>query len=383
MKAFIRPLFQHRFIRLASYTYLAYLLVCVLIISPLLTWGLGKLYQQQTGRNLEHGLVSLNPFNLAITAHNLQDNNPDGSLLWSTDRLTLNLSLLQSLAHLSYTLDEIAIDNLFLHPQIVKNGKWNFEDILQHQKTLASTATKPSTPAEKPIAVAINNIVLSSATFEFSDLQQSTAFHSRLENIQFTLNNFSTATNQNQTYNFHAGKTETGELKIAGQLHADNTQGELLLSNINLLPVWQYFKNDLNFTLEAAKLNGKSQFDLQWKDNFNWSIKQTELSLTNTKLRSGKKDARNAELSLAKLQVKNVSAASRNQLISIANVQLDGLQLGSWNQGGDTGLARAFALKNTTPSSDTSPPWEFAINTLTVNNAAVDWKAGELNNHPF
>lgn len=383
MKAFIRPLFQHRFIRLASYIYLAYLLVCVLVISPLLTWGSGKLYQQQTGRTLEHGVVSFNPFTLAITARNLQDKNSDGSVFWSTDRLALNLSLLQSLSHLNYTLDSISIDNVYLHPQIVKNGKWNFEDILQHQKSLKPVDTKQPTQTGKPLALAINTIVLSSATLEFSDAQQSTAFHTRLENIRFSLNNFSTNNNQNQTYDLHAGKPESGEIILTGHLHTDNTQGELLLSNINLLPVWQYFKSDLNFTLEAAKLNGKSQFDLQWKDNFNWSIKQSELSLTNTKLRSGKKDARNAELSLAKLQLKNISAASRNQLVAIANAQLDGLQLGSWNQGADTGLARAFSLKNTTPANDTNKPWEFVINSFALNNGAIDWKAGELNNHQF
>lgn len=388
----LATIFKHRIVRLASYIYFAYLILCMLVIMPALNWGTGQLYQQQTGRALNVGLITFNPFALSVTARDLQDNNPDGSLFWSTERLTLNLSLLQSILTRAYTLDSIAIDSLHVHPQILKNGRWNFADILQHQNALASTTSEPPTASENPIALAINKIALTSATLEFSNMIQTTNFHTRLDDIQFSLDNFSTAGNRQQDYVLRAGKVETGVLSVSGRLQTDGTSGELHLANIDLLPVWQYFKKDLNFILQTAQFNGQSQFDLQWKDGFSWSVAHTNMQLENTQLHSGKKDAPNAELSLTKFQLENISASSRDQLFSITNARLDGLQLSSWSKGSDSGLLQAFAFKNSASAQsntasdsgrDNEAGWGLTVETIAVNDAAVDWKVGELNDHAF
>ncbi|MDR7090539.1 DUF748 domain-containing protein [Cellvibrio fibrivorans] len=389
--ALLMQLWQQRAVTLLFRVYAIYLVVCILVVLPLLNWGAGAIYQQQIGRILHYDLIHFNPFTLAITARNIQDNNSDGNPLWSARRIHIDLSLLQTMIHFAPTLDEVELDGLWLHPQKLANHTWNFDDIRQYRaaQAAANPTPAPVTDESELPALIINHTRVTIESLQFTDSTSAEPFHTSLDNIQFELQNFSTLADENQPYQLQAAMGDGGELIWKGNLSIKGarSQGELALNNINLQPVWKYFKSQLNFTLQKAHLNLEGQYQLRWKKDLIWSLEQGQLVMANSKLRSGKASARDVEMSLGELKLSGISAASQTQQLAVADVQVNGLQLSSWSQGGNTGLARAFILKSMAgdaPAVDASnTPWVVMVNKFALNDAAVDWRAGDLDQHLF
>lgn len=390
--AFLTHLIRRPLVKWLAYSYLTYLGICVLIVMPLLNWGASVGYEQQTGRKLHYNLINFNPFTLSITAYQLYDNNPDGSRLWSVEQVHINLSLIQSLANMAPTLDEVSISGLWAHPQILKDRHWIFDDILQHQAALAAAnpAPAPAPDDEELPALIINHTSVGIDSLQFSDHTAEEVFHTSLDNIQFELHAFSTLIEEGQDYQLNASIGEGGELEWKGKLSLKGgySEGTLALNKIALKPIWRYFKSQLNFTLQDANLSLGGEYQLRWKKALKWSLEQVQLTLADTKLRSGKTNQRDAEVTLNELAINGISAASDTQQVAIQDIQVDGLHLSSWNQGGDTGLARAFIIKSLTdepapaPVAE-SPAWKILISALAVKEAAVDWRSNDLNQHVF
>jgi len=391
ISALLTQLWQQRAIQILLRAWLAYLAICMLILLPLLNWGAGVIYQQQTGRVLHYDLIHFNPFTFAITARNLQDNNPDGKPLWSARHIHINLSLLQTIIHFTPTLDEVAMDGLWLHPQKLANRTWNFDDIRQYRaaQAAANPAPAPITDESELPALIINHTRVVIDLLQFTDSSSEEPFHTSLDSIQLELQNFSTLADESQPYQLQAAMGDGGELAWKGNLSIKgaHSQGELALNKIDLQPVWRYFKARLNFTLQDAHLSLGGQYQLHWKKDVIWSLSQGELALTDSKLRSGKASARDLEMTLGELKLSGISAASQSQQLAVADVQINGLQLSSWNHGENNGLARAFILKSLAgdvPAVDTSSaPWVVLINKFALNNAAIDWRVGDLAQHQF
>ncbi|HSC69344.1 MAG TPA: DUF748 domain-containing protein [Cellvibrio sp.] len=387
IRAQLKQLGQYRSLRWVLGIGSGYLLLCLLVV-VLLNWQVGKLYQQQTGRVLQSDLVTFNPFTFAITARDLEDHNPDGSLLWSAQQVQLNLAPLDSLLERTPILDAVEIEGLRLHPHLLANGSWNFDDILKHQAALpVETAQDDS---EDLPALRINNTRIAIAELQFSDSSLADPFSTSFKDILFELQGFSTLDEAGQVYQLSARTAEGGELNWKGtiSLKGGQSQGELAAKNLNLLPVWQYLKSSLNFTLQNARLSAAGNYKVQWHKDFSWSVEQGKLALTDGKLRSGKASARNAELSLAALTLEGITAGSQTQQLVVDKAQLNGLHLSSWSQGSDTGLAQAFILKSlagdqtVTESADT-PSWVVRVNNFAINNAALDWRVAELEQRLF
>lgn len=371
---------RHRTTKLLVRAGLIYLALCIVVVVPLLNWGTKSLYHQQTGRTLESGLIIFNPFTFSITASELADHNPDGSLLWSVNYIHLNFSPLQSLFHFAPALDGVDVDGLQIHPHLLANNRWNFSDILDHQAKLAQAnpASAPTGSDELP-ELLIDHIRIVMNALEFTDSREKTPFKSRIETVLLEVQDFSTRADEGPIYDLAVTLPDTSTLSAKGafSLNSAHTQGEVTLSNISLQPLWKYVKAGFNFTLENSVASGTGQYDVQWKKEVDWSIAQSQLTLTKNKLRSGKASARNAEVTLGSLALTGIAASSKTQKAEVAGVKADGLQLSSWSQGSDIGLLRALALTdNGSASSD--KPWVVLVKSLAVNNAAIDWRTAEL-----
>lgn len=390
--ALLTQVWQQRAVKMLVRAYVIYLAICVLVVLPLLNWAAGAIYQQQTGHTLHYDLIHFNPFTLSITARNIKDNNSDGIPLWSASRIHINLSLLQTIIHFAPTLDDVELDGLWLHPQKLANSSWNFDDIRRYRTAQAAANPTPAPIADESElpALIINHTRVVIDSLQFTDSSGAEPFHTSLDNIQFELQDFSTLADESRPYQLQAAMGDGGELIWKGNLSIKgaHSQGELALNNIDLQPVWKYFKSRLNFTLQQAHLNLEGQYQLRWKKDLIWSLEQGQLVLANSKLRSGKATARDVEMTLDDLKLSGISIASQTQQLAVADMQVNGLQLSSWNHGENNGLARAFILKSlagdAAPAADTSSaPWVVLINKFALNNAAIDWRVGDLDQHQF
>ena len=148
---FFANIFHRRWLRWLATAYLVYLALCIVIVMPLLNWGAGAIYQQETGRKLIYDPITINPFALSITATNIKDDMGDGTSQWSAERIHINVSLLQSLSHLAPTLDEVALNGIQLRLQKQAEDRWNFSDIEQHRASFpVESVQEPTATNELP-----------------------------------------------------------------------------------------------------------------------------------------------------------------------------------------------------------------------------------------
>lgn len=394
IRVFLTHIVKHKLTRILLGTYLLYLAISILVISPLINMQASHWYQQQTGRPLHFEVIHFNPFTFSLTLRNANDNNPDGSPLWSVRRVFINVAAVKTLLGFTPTIDEIRIDQPWAHPQILSDSQWNFADILQHHTKPVVTLPEPSLPeADKLRALVINNIQILNGTLQFTDksLKKPIAVH--IDNISFDMQNLSTLADDKQAYLLRARVRTTDATKTQGELlwqgnlslNEEYDQGTLALKDIILSPFWPYIKSHFNFTLHKATASVTGEYHIQWKNTLDWSISQGQLQLENIGLTSGKKATRNAELTTNKLLLDKIDVTSKEQSVKIASVIVDGLQMASWSQGSDSGVMRAFTF--TAPQDDaapnTSPEWTFAVNALSLKNASVDWRVAELEQHNF
>ena len=376
--------------------YVGYLAVCILLLMPLINWGLGAVYQQQTGRTLQYHFIRFNPFALSLTLTNVRDNNSDASNLWSAKRAYINLSLMQSLVKFTPTIETIELEGVQFHAHKLAAGDWTFADIIQHQVALAAAnppANTSESSADELPALLIRQLRIGIDTLKFSDDSHAEPFGVELNKIRFALQDFSTLVDEGQPYHLQATLGDGGELSWTGELSLRSAQsrGELAIHNINLQPAWKYFKSQLNFTLQKSLLNIQGQYQVNWKKELNWSITDTELSLHDSSLRSGDNNAPDAEIQLGELRATGIQLTSQTQLAAIDDLHINGFSLASWSRGSDNGLTRAFSIKpqeSTTTSDDKSTdsneqPWLAQVKSVAINNAAIDWRVAELGLHEF
>lgn len=386
-----------RWLRWLAGIYLGYLTLCVLILMPLINWGIGAAYQQQTGRTLHYDLIRFNPFALSLTLPRIRDDNSDSTNLWSAKRVYLNVAVVQSLINLAPTIEQIELEGIQIHAHKLANGNWTFADIQQHQAALAAAnpaaATSESAADELP-ALLIQQIRVGIDSLKFNDDSQTDPFALEAQQIQFALQDFSTLLEEGQPYHLQARLGDEGELNWSGtiSLKSAQSQGELAIRNINLQPAWQYFKSRLNFTLQKSLLDIEGQYQVNWKKDLSWSITQTQLAVRESALHSGASNIRDAEIHLAELRATGINIASQTQVAAIEKVQFNGFSLASWSQGSDNGLTRAFSVNNsgaTTSGSadsnakDSASPWVAQIQSVAINDAAIDWRVAELGQHQF
>lgn len=382
---------QHKLTRALILVYLSYLALSLLLVLPLLNWLASPLYQQQTGRPLQHGLMVFNPFTLSLTLKQLADNNPDGSVLWSAERVHINFSLLQSLVNVAPSLDQFAATGVRVAAHKTSAGQWTFDDILQHQAAQPAAPASVDEEAAIPVLV-IDNILLAIHEIAFTDASRDETFHSSLENIHFQLRDFSTINEVGQPYEFSAKVVDGGELSWRGtlSLKAGESEGELALKNIALRPVWQYLQSKVNFNLRKADISFAGQYKLHWKDALQWSLTQSQLDLHNLDIRSRRADA-DSSLAFTRLAVQGVQISSLTRKVDIAAIDLDGLEVASWSEADKVGLLELFSVTGDITSAvdqdaeltEESNPWIARINSAQINAATIDWRVVELQDRHF
>lgn len=371
--------------------YIFYLALSMLVISPWINWQVGRYYKEYTGRDLHFDTIHFNPFALSLTLQNASDKNVGGSILWSVTRVYVNCSLLESLAQQTIVVDEIRIDQPQAYPQRLTSSQWNFDDILHHQSVaIEGQQQNNSTESTTLPAISIRNIQITEGNFEISDKSLKKPVVVAINNLFFEMEGFSTVSDDAQAYSLkatiiNADKEKTpGELEWQGKLslkNADN-KGSLTVKNILLSPFWMYTKPHFNFTLHSTTANITGDYHINWKNAFEWSLQDGQLSLEKISLTSGKKATRNAELTTDHLLLDKIAISSTQKSIKIAEVELEGVHLKSWSEGAESGFIKAFMPDSSNEESEPSP-WTVNIESLAVNKSAVDWRVADLAQHNF
>lgn len=354
--------------------YFIYYLLVGLLATQVINRYVGIIYKDQTGRTLQYDSAGINPFTFALYIYQPKDINPDESVFWAADEVSLNPSLLGSVFSKGFVLDEVRIQSLYLHVKKQKNGEWVFADVLNHLDS------QPTTPDATKDSAALPGIVITKVNFNarflgYSDWARQEPFDASLNDININLSDFSTLAEEGRPYHFVASDEEGGELEWEGTLSllSAKSSGRLDLRRISLLPAYRYIKSDVNFQLNSALAEVGANYSLSWADpaNIQFVIDKGKFSLK--KINMTPNDDPTSGFSLENFTIDNISVDSQKRSIYSPGAILDGFNgTVSILKDGSSNFTKMFSINNKNEPEEKgntdARPWSFNLDTIKVIN---------------
>lgn len=414
--------------RLAT-AYALSLVAVTLIALPALNGLAPSLFKQQTGRDLQFGSITFNPFTLSIEIDRVRIDNPDASLFIALDDLRANFAL-SSLWH-GLTLDDLTLTALQAQVTQTTPDRFNFSDILDHRQRISPAPAKPEQPGTWP-QITLRHLQLNAAQLGFTAPYLATPLDTRIENLQLQLDQFSTAAsapvasplpplsigklqlaiataalNLPRTpapFATHIGNLQLqldsfstvtpmaqpfvlamadesgGTLHINGKLSpaGAHVEGEIQADKLSLLPAWRYFSQQLHFDLDSGAVSTATRFSADWRDTPRYRVETATANVQKLQLHS--RDDPTTQLALDRLALSQTSLDSASRQISISVANIEGLSIRGENR--DTHISLADALKldlfDTEEPAAPAPPWQLQLNKFALDHSRIDWRTNSV-----
>lgn len=215
---------------------------------PWLNRAVSENYFEQTGHQLEHDELDIQLLKCNLGVKHLKDS----TNLWKAKSVRLNVACRQSLRERSVIINEITIEQLDANTKQQEDGRWNFDDVLQHQQKIAKAAP-PKKPTDKTIPVVIKKLtVINSAVH--SSLTALDNMPLEAAPLNFTISNINLGSNNPSGFSLKADLNKSAQIAVAGKLNIASLSGELDIDARNIPFVW--FNKILEPYVTLEVLNG-------------------------------------------------------------------------------------------------------------------------------
>jgi len=226
------------------------------LVLPWLNRAVSENYLQQTGRSLQHDKLDVQLLKCNINLNQLKDS----ADLWQADSLHVNLACWQSLRERSLVINEIAIQKLLAKPQQDKNGQWSFADILKHQDMLKkqnALKKKPTVETQNGAPVLIKKITIANSTVN-SNLLALNNMPLIAAPLNFTLSNIDLRTHSPSGFTLRVDLNKSAQVSVSGKLNLESLTGEVEIDARNI--PFQWFNSALQPYVALEVLNGTIEF---------------------------------------------------------------------------------------------------------------------------
>jgi len=231
------------------------------------------------------GDIHINPFLLQVRVKDFYLTGPQGTKLVGFSRLFVDFEV-SSLWHRAYTFNNIDIDSPFANAVIFKDGRLN----------LAQLSPPPSDKSQpksnEPIpALRIGSFKVTGGFLSFDDRRRPSDFATRLEPINFELQNFTTGVDGGR-FTF-TGMSKLGErIEWHGHLAVQpiESDGEFQIAGLQAHTIWEYLEDQLNFQVNYGKIDVNATYKFTLKDDVDLKVDVSKVALTDLTVRPKKSD---------------------------------------------------------------------------------------------
>jgi len=349
-------------------------LICLAYYTFLLPWlnrAISENYQQQTGHQLQHDKLNLHLFKCNVDLNHLKDS----ANLWQVEAVHLDVACWQSLRQRSLVVNDITISKFVTSPHQLENGQWSFSDILQHiDKVNKKSAPEKSNNNAIPVAIkkfTLTDSIVNSNVLALNNMPLA------LTPLNITIKDIDLRKTQPANFSLKATINQSTPIEVSGALNLLSLTGEFDINAQNIPFVW--FNSALKPYVALEVLNGA--FELHNHVVLTAGVPQKIISsgkLTDLKLRPTTMDqdaVKWKSLAWEKAEVLINEKTIHLPLLTLN--ELDGQFIITKDR---TTNVQAMILKpvvsepakqNETALEPASQPWQFNVDRLAVNNAAI------------
>ncbi|WP_439100987.1 DUF748 domain-containing protein [Congregibacter sp.] len=383
--------------------YIVYLLLCLLILMPALNIMTPRLVKDNLDRALSSELILFNPFTLTLEARGVTIREAEGHVPLGFESLKINLSL-ESLWDAGVVLDAFIIRQLDIHVLRDTTGQFHFADLVSEEEQAAQES-----PGAVP-GITIHDLLIEAHTIRYTDETRSGPYTTAQSDFRVRTANLTTVPDRESNGDLVVTGDGGGLLRWSGDLEiaAGSSRGRISVENIDLTPAWRYEAESLPFVLHSARFNAVLNYTVDWNDDLQATLSDSELRLTKMDISPADGEAfPNTAVQLEELRVTGIAANLAEQSVDMTVFTVDGLHLSGFDEGGSPSLLAMFDMgqdsiedgdgdgqqeigaqaasatqtgdaASDSDSSDDDSPWRVGLKRLTLQNSAIAWHTDYL-----
>jgi hypothetical protein len=372
------------FLRVIAITYITYLAVALLLITPALNLLPHKYLKDNYDRELQTGWVLLNPFALSLDISEAQLDDSTGKPFVAFSEASIDLSL-EGLWQPGWVLNTVKIRDLYVEVTRLTETEYNFSDFISGDSAVEEPPAEepPATEVSALPGVTIHHLELHSDAIVITDQARETAYVSRWDGLHIQVQDISTVFEEGRPFSVEVEAADGGKLQWTGEISIPQGQssGRLSLSDLNLHKLWVYAKPWLAFEIKDGRLDIEANYQLGWNDVLSYSVSKGQVGLADLDI-APKAAAQlvDTALSLKALAIDNITVDSVAHQVTIDSVTLDTVAVAGWMEESRISLQELFAVNlpadtQTKDDSEAGEPWTVALNKAQLRNSSVRWRS--------
>jgi uncharacterized protein DUF748 len=228
------------------------------------------------------GDIRINPFLFQVEIKDFSLTGANDTKLAGFARLFVDFQV-SSIWHRAYTFSHIDIASPFATAVIFKDGSLNLAQL--SPKT--AKKPKPDQKDAEPIpALRIGSFKVTQGFLSFDDRRRPSDFATRLEPINFELQNFSTGV-QGGRFTF-TGASKLGErIEWHGHLSVQpiESDGEFQIAGLQAHTIWEYLEDRLSFLVNSGKIDLNATYKFSLQDDVDLKVDVAKVALTDLAVR--------------------------------------------------------------------------------------------------
>jgi Domain of Unknown Function (DUF748) len=229
------------------------------------------------------GEIHVNPFLLQVEVKDFVLSGARETHLVGFKRLFLEFEAMSSLWHRAYTFNTIDVSQPFANAVIFKDGHVNLEQL--SPKPSPKPQQKPKSGGTIP-AVHIGDFKVAQGFLSFDDRRRPSDFATRIEPINFDLQNFTTDVQGGRFVLTGVSKADE-RFEWRGHLSVQpiESDGEIQITALQAHTIWDYLKDLLNFQVNSGKIDLTTTYKFSYDHDVALTVDVPKASLTGLAIR--------------------------------------------------------------------------------------------------
>lgn len=284
------------------------------LLPAVLKSKLSEIIQEETGRNASVAKIEFNPFKFFVGIHGFKIHEKDDKSFVDFETLTLKLNAFDSIKHLGLVVDEITLTKPSFHIAKLKDGKFNFDDVVKPKKKEAPKKDDDG----KLFPLKIVKLSIKEGKLTWNDHHFAKPVAEEIIPINLTINDLSTEVDKKGQLDFNLALKSGGKLDWKAKIGVNPVylEGALNLDNVQLQKMLPLALSDT----AAFDVQGQALFNIDYKIDMN----KNNLKVTVKKSKFELRDFQFADKSDAKNLIKTPSfSLETDALVNLANSNLD------------------------------------------------------------
>jgi len=352
---------------LAAYTAIGFWLVPALVKHQFPRFGQSLLARQASVEE-----VTFNPYTLRFAAAGIRLAEADGAPLFSIGKLDVELQW-RSIIRRAWSFADIRITAPGANLVVARDGRFNLAELLA---TLRREPDEGSRDSSLPRLI-VGRFALEQGRVEMQDHRA--GYANVFAPIDFSLANFSTLPDQQDSHSFSARSAQGGILRWKGTATVNPIRGsgELTLENVSLPDEAVYLKSYTRARVAAGKLSATLPYSFSY-DNGQLGAALAGARLALQDLALAREGATDAFATLSRLDVNDVDADLMRREVTVGEAKAEGGKLVVRRDAkGELDLANlmiaapAPAEPAASSANGAGDPWKLAVRRVLLDQVAI------------